>query len=234
MHARHGSTGPVARPYVVAFVAVLAVHLVLLAADLAPWDSVTKCLLAPVLVAWVVAERGPRLLVAALVLCLGGDLLLEVDGLFVAGMASFAAAHVCLVTLFVRAGAVRERRPNPLLLVTYLLAGVALVAWAWGGLAADLRPVVPVYAVLLLATAVTSSCVDVLAGVGGALFLVSDGLIALGEAGRVDPGSATVSVAVMALYGAAIALLTAGALRVSADRSASSPVLQQPSAEPLT
>ncbi len=234
MHARHGSTGPVARPYVVAFVAVLAVHLVLLAADLAPWDSVTKCLLAPVLVAWVVAERGPRLLVAALVLCLGGDLLLEVDGLFVAGMASFAAAHVCLVTLFVRAGAVRERRPNPLLLVTYLLAGVALVAWAWGGLAADLRPVVPVYAVLLLATAVTSSCVDVLAGVGGALFLVSDGLIALGEAGRVDPGSATVSGAVMALYGAAIALLTAGALRVSADRSASSPVLQQPSAEPLT
>ncbi|MCO7240574.1 lysoplasmalogenase [Aeromicrobium sp. CnD17-E] len=234
MHARHGSTGPVARPYVVVFVAVLAVHLVLLAADLAPWDSVTKCLLAPVLVAWVVAERGPRLLVAALVLCLGGDLLLEVDGLFVAGMASFAAAHACLVTLFVRAGAVRERRPNPLLLVTYLLAGVALVAWAWGGLAADLRPVVPVYAVLLLATAVTSSCVDVLAGVGGALFLVSDGLIALGEAGRVDPGSATVSVAVMALYGAAIALLTAGALRVSADRSASSPVLQQPSAEPLT
>ncbi|MDR6117403.1 putative membrane protein YhhN [Aeromicrobium sp. SORGH_AS981] len=234
MHARHGSTGPVARPYVVAFVAVLAVHLVLLAADLAPWDSVTKCLLAPVLVVSVVAERGPRLLVAALVLCLGGDLLLEVDGLFVAGMASFAAAHVCLVTLFVRAGAVRERRPNPLLLVTYLLAGVALVAWAWGGLAADLRPVVPVYAVLLLATAVTWSCVDVLAGVGGALFLVSDGLIALGEAGRVDPGSATVSVAVMALYGAAIALLTAGALRVSADRPASSPVLQQPSAEPLT
>lgn len=234
MHARHGSTGPVARPYVVAFVAVLAVHLVLLAADLAPWDSVTKCLLAPVLVVSVVAERGPRLLVAALVLCLGGDLLLEVDGLFVAGMASFAAAHVCLVTLFVRAGAVRERRPNPLLLVTYLLAGVALVAWAWGGLAADLRPVVPVYAVLLLATAVTSSCVDVLAGVGGALFLVSDGLIALGKAGRVDPGSATVSVAVMALYGAAIALLTAGALRVSADRSASSPVLRQPSAEPLT
>jgi uncharacterized membrane protein YhhN len=234
MHARHGSTGHVARPYVVAFVAVLAVHLVLLAVDLAPWDSITKCLLAPALVAWVVAERGPRLLVAALVLCLGGDLLLEVDGLFVAGMASFAAAHVCLVTLFVRAGAVRERRPHPLLVATYLLAGVALVAWAWGGLAADLRPVVPVYAVLLLATAVTSSCVDVLAGVGGALFLVSDGLIALGEAGRVDPGSATVSVAVMALYGAAIALLTAGALRASGDASASSPVLRQPSGEPLT
>ncbi|MEH3066924.1 MAG: lysoplasmalogenase [Aeromicrobium erythreum] len=178
MDERH-SGGRRGIPYLVAFVAVLSVHLVLLAADATPWDSVTKCLLAPVLAAWVVAERGPRLLVAALVLCLGGDLLLEVEGLFVAGMASFAAAHVCLVALFVRAGAVRERRPHPLLVATYLLAGVALVAWAWGGLAADLRPVVPVYAVLLLATAVTSSCVDVLAGVGGALFLVSDGLIAL-------------------------------------------------------
>ncbi len=38
----------------------------------------------------------------------------------------------------------------------------------------------------------------------------------------------------MALYGAAIALLTAGALRVSADLPASSPVLRQPSGEPLT
>lgn len=234
MDERHSGEGWRTTPYLVAFVAVLAVHLVLLAADLAPWDSVTKCLLAPVLVAWVLAERGPRLLVAALVLCLGGDLLLEVDGLFVAGMASFAAAHVCFVALFVRAGAVRDRRPRALLVSAYVLAGVVLVAWAWGGLAADLRPVVPVYAVLLLATAVTSSCVDRLAGAGGALFLVSDGLIALGEAGRVDPGTATVSVAVMVLYGAAIALLTAGALRVSSGPLASSPVLRRPSGEPST
>lgn len=205
-----------ATPYLATFAVVLAVHLVLLAADVAPWDSVTKCLLVPVLVAWVVAERGPRLLVAALVLCLGGDLLLELDGLFVAGMASFAAAHVCLTTLFVRAGALRTRGSAPALVALYVAAGVALVAWAWGGLAADLRPVVPVYALLLLATAVTSACLGGPAGLGGALFLVSDGLIALGEAGRVDPGSAVVSVAVMALYGAAVALLAAGGLRSAA------------------
>jgi hypothetical protein len=38
----------------------------------------------------------------------------------------------------------------------------------------------------------------------------------------------------MVLYGAAIALLTAGALRVSGDLSTSGPVLRQPSGEPLT
>lgn len=205
----------VATPWLVGFGVVLAVHLVLLGADVTPWDSVTKCLLAPVLVGLVLASRGPRLLVAALVLCLGGDLLLELDGLFVAGMASFAAAHVCLMTVFVRAGALTSRRPSPLLVGAYVVAGVVLVAWAWGGLEPGLRPVVPVYALLLLGTAVTSACVDRLAGIGGAAFLVSDGVIALGEAGRVDPASALVSVTIMSLYGAAIALLTVGALRVS-------------------
>ena len=200
-------------PFVVAFLAVLAVHLVLLAAGVTPWDSVTKCLLAPVLVAWVLTSRGPRLLALALLLCLGGDLLLELDDLFVAGMASFAAAHVCFVTLFVRAGALRVHRPSVALVASYLVAGVVVVAWAWGGLAADLRPVIPVYAALLLATAVTASTVDRLAGIGGGLFLVSDGIIALGEADRVDPGSAVVSVPIMALYGAAILLLAAGGRR---------------------
>lgn len=210
-----GVRGTLPDPVVAAYVGVLAAHLVLLGADVTPWDSLTKCLLAPLLVVGVLLVRGPLLLVAALVLCLGGDLLLELPDLFVAGMASFAAAHVCFVLLFVRAGALRERRAPLPLVAVYAVAGVAAVAWAWGGLAADLRPVVPVYAVLLLATAVTSAAVDRVAGVGGALFLVSDGLIALGEAGRVDPESAVVSVAIMALYGAAILLLTVGGLRVA-------------------
>lgn len=201
--------------WIAIFAVVLVVHLLLLGADVTPWDSVTKCLLAPVLVGLVITSHGPALLVAALVLCLGGDLLLELDGLFVAGMASFAAAHVCLMTLFVRAGALRSHRPSPLLVAVYVVAGVALVVWAWGGLEAGLRPVVPVYALLLLGTAVTSASVDRVAGLGGAAFLVSDGIIALGEAGRVDPESALVSVAIMTLYGAAIALLTLGGLRVA-------------------
>lgn len=215
-------------PWLPLFVGVLAVHLVLLAADVTPWDSITKCLLAPVLVAWVLVERGPRLLAAALVLCLGGDLLLELDGLFLAGMASFAAAHVCFVTLFVRAGAVRVRRTSPVLVAVYLLTAVAVVGWAWSGLAPDLQPVVPVYAALLMATAVTASAVDRVAGVGGFLFLVSDGLIALGEAGRVDPSTAVVSVAIMTLYGAAILLLTIGATRAAS----AGPAVRAPATNP--
>lgn len=205
-----------------AFVAVLAAHLVLLGGDVTPWDSVTKCLLAPLLVVGVLVVRGPLLLAAALALCLGGDLLLELPDLFVAGMASFALAHVCFVTLFVRAGALRPRRPPLPLVALYVAAGVGIVAWAWGGLAADLRPIVPVYAALLLATAVTSAAVDRVAGLGGALFLVSDGLIALGEAGRVDPETAVVSVAIMALYGASILLLAIGGLRVAGRSRGSS------------
>jgi uncharacterized membrane protein YhhN len=216
---------PLRGPFALAFLSVLAVHVVLLGADVTPWDSITKCLLAPVLVGWALTAGRP-LLAVALVLCLGGDLLLELDGLFVAGMASFAAAHVAFVTLFVRAGALRERRPAPGLVLLYLAAAVGVVVWAWGGLEPDLRPIVPVYAALLLATAVTSSAVDRVAGVGGALFLVSDGIIALGEAGRVDPGSALVSVAIMVLYGAAILLLTVGALRLPVARAAA------PSASP--
>jgi hypothetical protein len=113
----------------------------------------------------------------------------------------------------------------------YLAAAVGVVAWAWGGLEPDLRPVVPVYAALLLATAVTSSAVDRLAGLGGALFLVSDGLIALGEAGRVEPESAVVSVAIMVLYGAAILLLTVGGLRLTPARDAA-PSVASPATNP--
>lgn len=205
------------RPWILAFGAITLVHLVLLGADVEPWDSVTKCLLAPVLTGWVLAARGPRLLLLALVFCLGGDALLELDGWFVAGMASFAAAHVCFIVLFVRAGALRTRRPAAALAVAYTAAAIGLIAWAWGGLAPELQPIVPVYAALLVGTALTASTMNRLAGVGGAAFLVSDGLIALGEAGRLDPGSATVSVAIMALYAAAISLLTAGSVRLTLE-----------------
>ena len=203
------------RPWLVAFAVALVLHLVLLGLDVEPWDSVTKCLLAPLLVGWVLTRRGPRLLAVALVLCLGGDLLLELDEMFLAGMASFAAAHVCFVALFVRAGAWRRVRPPAALVALYLVAAVVIVVWAWSGLEADLRPVVPVYAALLLATAASAAAVDRVAGVGGGLFLVSDGVIALGEAGRVDPGEPVVALTIMSLYGTAIALLALGGLRVS-------------------
>jgi uncharacterized membrane protein YhhN len=202
-------------PWLVAFGLVAVVHLALNAVGATPFDSITKVLLAPLLAAWVVerGRDGPRLLVVALLLCFLGDLFLEVDDLFVVGMAAFAGAHVALIALFVRRGALDRLRARPLVAVGYVGVAVAMVAWCWGGLEPDLRPAIPVYAALLVGTAALSLASDVRAGVGGALFLVSDGLIALSEAGRIDPDAVTTGLAVMTLYVLAILLLTTGIVR---------------------
>lgn len=199
-------------PWIIGFGVVSVVHLVLNAADVGPWDSITKVLIAPLLAAWVVQLDGPRLLVAALVFCLGGDFFLEIEDLFVIGMASFAAAHICFITLFVQRGALPRLRARPWAAIVYLAAAVPMVAWAWNGLEADVRPLVPVYALLLVGTASTSIALDGRAGLGGLLFLVSDGFIALGEAGRFDKDATWHGLVIMSLYILAIFFLSAGTL----------------------
>ncbi len=199
-------------PWLAGFGVVAVVHLVLNAAGAGPWDSITKSLLAPLLIGWVLEQRGPRLLAVALGFCFLGDVLLELDGLFVVGMAAFAGAHVCFIWFFVQRGAVPALRARPWIVIGYALAGLVVVAWAWGGLEAGLRPIIPFYAALLIGTASTALAVDVRAGVGGALFLVSDGIIALAEADRLDPQGTLTGLAIMVLYIAAIAQLTIGIL----------------------
>ena len=211
-------------PWIIGFGVVAIVHLVLNAADASPWDSITKCLLAPLLAAWAVSISrplpgtpaghlgGPRLLVLALVFCLGGDLFLEIESLFVIGMASFAAAHICFITFFVQRGALPRLRANPWAALVYVAAAVPMVIWAWDGLEADVRPFVPVYALLLVGTAATSLALDRRAGLGGLLFLVSDGFIALGEAGRFDKDATWHGLVIMGLYILAIFFLSAGIL----------------------
>jgi uncharacterized membrane protein YhhN len=207
-------------PWLVAFGAVAVVHLVLNAAGATPYDSISKCLLAPLLAAWVVEQGGPRLLVVALALCFAGDLFLEIDDLFVVGMAAFAGAHIAFIVLFVRRGALDRLRARPLIAVAYVVAAVAMVAWCWGGLEPALKPAIPVYAALLVGTASLSLATDALTGLGGALFLVSDGIIALSEAGRIDPDAVATGLAIMALYALAILLLTTGIVRRAAPASA--------------
>lgn len=200
-------------PWLIAFGVVSVVHLVLNGAGAEPWDSVTKCLIAPLLVGWVLEQHAPRLLVVALALCFAGDLLLEIDGLFVAGMAAFAGAHVAFIALFAQRGAVARLRARPLIAVVYVVAAIAMVAWCWGGLEPTLKPAIPVYAALLVATASLSLASGARAGLGGALFLVSDGIIALSEAGRVDGDAAVTRLAIMALYILAILLLATAIAR---------------------
>ncbi|MCW2830811.1 MAG: lysoplasmalogenase [Aeromicrobium sp.] len=199
--------------WLVAFAVVSVAHLALDAARAEPWDSVTKCFIAPLLAAWVLGQRGPRALVVALTFCCIGDLLLELDDLFIAGMAAFAAAHVCFITIFARRGAAGQLRRKPWIIAVYLAAAGGLVAWCWRGLEADLRPIVPVYAVLLVGTAAASLATDVRAGAGGLMFLVSDGIIALGEADRIDQDATATGLAIMVLYVLAIFGLSTGIVR---------------------
>jgi uncharacterized membrane protein YhhN len=134
------------------------------------------------------------------------------DDLFVVGMAAFAAAHYCFIRFFILRGALEQLRAKPWILVVYVAAAIGLVAWAWGGLEVGLRPIVPVYAALLLGTASTSMATDLRAGIGGACFLVSDGIIALGEADRIDKDATGTGLAIMGLYIVAILLLATGIL----------------------
>ena len=197
------------------FAVVTAVHLVLLGLDVAPLDSITKCLIAPTLIGWTIAADGPRALLGFLVFCLLGDLFLEIEPLFIAGMAAFAVAHLILVTHLVQHGALDALRARPWLVAVYGIPSVALVIWLWGGLPAELLVPVPIYTALLLTTAVTSIAVDRVVGAGGLLFLVSDGIIALGVAERVPPEAALTQLSIMTLYSAAIGLITVGLLRLS-------------------
>ncbi|MFI5426857.1 lysoplasmalogenase [Aeromicrobium sp. UC242_57] len=194
-------------PWLAAFGIVAVVHLVLIGVDVQPYQSISKCFLAPLLIAWVIEQRGPKLLVAALVGCFFGDLFLEFEDLFTAGMAAFAIAHICFITFFVQRGALDRLKRQPWIIVIGLAAGIGLIAWAWGGLEPGLKPLVPVYALLLLGTASTALATDVRAGIGGIMFLVSDGIIALNEAGRIGDGVGT-SLAIMVLYILAIFFLT--------------------------
>ncbi|MDI3404928.1 lysoplasmalogenase [Streptomyces cavernicola] len=201
-----------------AFGLALAGDLTSLLAEFTPGHTVFKPLLMPLLAAYAVcAWRSgegtagvPRLLVAALLFGWGGDTLLLFDAelAFLGGMASFAAGHVCYLLLFARYG---KGRPYTLALgLGYGAALAGTVALLWSDLPADLRVPVAGYSLLLTAMAFRSARLGLAAGVGGALFLLSDTLIATGIAEW--PQLPRPDFWVMLTYAAAQYLLTSGVL----------------------
>ncbi|MFJ1751386.1 lysoplasmalogenase [Kitasatospora sp. NPDC088134] len=177
-----------ARVLLLAFAAVSAAHLLAIAVHLTPVQYATKPLLMPLLAAWVwaLARPGtPRLLIPALLFGAGGDILLEIGGTaaFLAGMGSFAAGHVCYVTMFAKLGALADRRRLLPVAAGYAVAWAVLIVLLWPDLDAGMRVPVAVYSLLLASTAVTAARTNLWAGLGGALFLFSDTLIATDIAG---------------------------------------------------
>lgn len=185
-----------------AFWACSAIHLVSLMTGPTWLEWVTKALLMPLLAAWVISRRGPRLVVAALGFSWLGDVLLQFDGLFIAGMGAFALAHVCYVTYF--AG-----RPRIAAVVGYAVAWAVLMALLLPSLGALQIPIA-LYSLLLTATAVMSTRHSLTAAIGGGLFLLSDTLIAVRLAGIDLPLG---GVLVMSTYIAAQYLLASSTSR---------------------
>lgn len=167
------------------FAATSAAHLGSILSGASVLQNATKPALMPLLAAHSVAaartaeREAPKLLAPALLLSAGGDVLLQLknDPAFLAGMGSFAAAHVCYVTMFVQRGALSDRRRALVVAAAYATAWVALVGQLWPDLG-DLRVPVAGYSLLLTSTAVTSAGLGWRTGLGGALFLLSDTLIA--------------------------------------------------------
>ncbi|WP_344096503.1 lysoplasmalogenase, partial [Streptomyces stramineus] len=199
------------------FAAVAVVHLASLLAD-PPVAPEPKPALMPLLAAYVLARGGPRLLAVALLFGCGGDTLLLLGGdgrgtLFLLGMGSFAAGHVCYLTLCARHGTGGASRAAYGLAGAYGAAWLAAVALLWPGLEPGLRVPVALYSLLLTAMALGATRARLRAGAGGALFLVSDTLIASGIADW--PQAPAPQFWIMLTYLAAQLLLADGLLRAA-------------------
>ncbi len=198
------------RAFAVAFAVAVAGDLASLLAD---WDlghTVCKPLLLPLLAAYAVVRGAPRLLIAALFFGWCGDVLLmfDADLAFLIGMGGFAVGHVCYLLLFARHGRRGERAD--FLLAAYCVVLVATMPLLWPDLPADLRIPVVVYSLLLTAMAFRAARMGLVAGAGGALFLLSDTLIATGIAEW--PQLPRPDFWIMLTYAAAQALLVRGVL----------------------
>jgi uncharacterized membrane protein YhhN len=164
--------------WLAAYGVLSAAHLVTIAIDETWSQLVTKVLLMPTLAVWVRLNGGPVTLLVGLAASLVGDVLLQVDQLL-PGMAAFGVAHVCYVLMFAR----RAQRRSLVVLASYGVVWATALVLLWPGLG-DNRIPVAVYSLLVTATAVSSGWNGWRAGVGGALFLVSDGLIGVELAGH--------------------------------------------------
>lgn len=205
-----------------AYVALTLVHLGAQIAGAQGLADLTQWLAMPLLVVAVVAAtrarpetdgRLTRLTVVALFFSWLGDTLPDVvgDDGFLVMVGMFLLAQIAYAAAFWPSWRASVLAPPRRRVVPYVLVIVVLFAVCAPGAGSLLLPVA-VYAVFLGVMAVLATGVHRLTAVGGALFLVSDGLIAIGEfaKGLALPGHAFW---VMATYLVAQLLIVLGVLR---------------------
>ena len=136
---------------------------------------------------WLRTQRRFDLtLLAALVLCLAGDVFLMFPGYFIPGLVSFLLAHLCYLALF-RQG-VRWFPSGPALAATLSVAA-ALYAFLFPYLAPVLKVAVAAYALviaLMAAQAIGRAALlrdpaAIAVAIGAGLFMLSDALLAINK-----------------------------------------------------
>ena len=137
------------------------------------------CLAAAVFAA---RSRYSRIVGAGLLLSAAGDVLLELRGLFVAGLSAFLAAHLAYLAAFL----MRDRGLRPGLLVPFLAWTGTAAAWLWDGLG-GLRGAVLTYMAAITAMMWRAAALGGPAAWGAALFGLSDTLIAADRFGTPLP-----------------------------------------------
>ncbi|MEJ5991530.1 lysoplasmalogenase family protein [Ramlibacter sp. PS3R-8] len=123
-------------------------------------------------------------LLAALVLCLAGDVLLMLEGLFIPGLVSFLAAHLCYLALFKQG---QSWFPSGRALFATLGAAVAMYAFLFPHLGPVLKVAVAAYAVVIALMAaqaigravVLRDAASVAVAVGSVFFMLSDTVLAI-------------------------------------------------------
>jgi len=184
----------------------------------------TKPLLMPLLLAWLIVAAWGRWsapltwLAVGLVFAWAGDLFLlgEGDLSFLLGLAAFLLMQVCYLVAFLRVPGPGLVRAWKIALVPYVALWVLLVVLVWPG-AGDLRIPVLVYSGVIIAMAV--GALDLVlrlpqalawrVAAGALLFVVSDALIALTSFGPMTASRGT-SALIMATYIAAQGLIVTG------------------------
>lgn len=156
--------------------------------DMAPsWRrTIAKTLAVSLLAVVALLAGGPVLLVVALLLSAAGDAFLAYrnERAFLAGLASFLAAHIVYVLLFAGAGdgpgmIVADWWRLALVPVIFLLAGVVLVR-LWPALPAQMKLPVAAYVCAILLMGITALTMPPVMIVAGAFaFMISDTILAI-------------------------------------------------------
>ncbi|NLG48072.1 lysoplasmalogenase [Gordonia sp. (in: high G+C Gram-positive bacteria)] len=199
------------------YVIVAVVHVVALAVE-SPIAGPTKLLLMPFLAVPVVMTAGStrsRATTALLLFALLFSWLGDGAGTFFPGgpelplmLGFFGVAHLVYIVLFVRVIPSRRQPRWTLVYVCWWIAMLAVVGPHAGGLFVALA----MYGVVLAGTAATAARSNAVVAIGGALFLVSDSLLAF----RIflpDAAPGWFGPAVMATYAAGQGLIVFGVLR---------------------